>query len=173
MSSTALPFRKCWWVEHNLLAGPSFGGSYEPELWQNLDALSAAGIGAIVSLVPLEHFICKRELRLRVEEEIYSHFSYHSFPLRDGGVARRPWMRLILNAIDRELLLGRKVYLHCLAGRGRTGTVVGCWLARHGLAEGLGVLDRIADLRMQAGLSGPSPETEAQCGLVVSWPRRE
>lgn len=169
METAPIPFSKCWWVEHNLLAGPAFAGDSEVETLRNLAALEKAGIGAIVSLVPLEHLICRAEFRRRLEEEIQRRFSLQEFPLRDGSVPRRPWMRIILNAIDRELTRDRKVFLHCVAGRGRTGTAVGCWLARHRLAKGLGVLKRIAELRAQAGLSFPSPETDAQRGLVVSW----
>lgn len=173
MLPIALPFPKCWWVEHNLLAGPAFSGNSETETWQNLNALSVVDIGAIISLIPLEDVIWKAELRTRIEKEILLRFSFRVFPLQDGGVPRRSGMRLILDAMDRELTRGRKIFLHCLAGRGRTGMTVGCWLARHGLAEGIGTLDRIAELRSQAGLSLPSPETDAQRGLSVSWRYRE
>lgn len=32
------------------------------------------------------------------------------------------------------LAAGQTVYVHCYGGIGRTGTVVGCWLVRHGLS---------------------------------------
>ena len=38
----------------------------------------------------------------------------------------------ILDAIDAALDGGKTVYVHCWGGIGRTGTVVGCWLVRHG-----------------------------------------
>jgi hypothetical protein len=173
LTAMTVPFPKCWWVEYHLLAGPTISGGPETETLRNLDALHRAGIGAIVSLIPLEQLSWKPELWPRIEEEIRFRFSLQLFPLRDRTVPRRPMMRAILDAIDEELTRGRKVFLHCLAGRGRTGIVVGCWLVRHGLAERLGVLDRIAELRAKAGLSSPSPETEAQCALVTSWRYRE
>lgn len=173
MWAISVPLPKCWWVEHHLLAGLTFSGSSETEILRNLDALHAAGIGAIVSLLPSEHLSWNAELRARIGEEIRSRFSLQVFFLRDGTVPRRPKMRAILDAIDRELTRGRKVFLHCFTGRDRTGIVAGCWLARHGLAESLGLLDRIAELRVQAGLFSPSPETEAQRGLVTSWRHRE
>ena len=37
-------------------------------------------------------------------------------------------MREILDCLDDALRSGRKVYVHCRAGIGRTGTVVGCLL---------------------------------------------
>jgi len=36
------------------------------------------------------------------------------------------------------------VYVHCWAGRGRTGTVVGCYLKRHGIAEDTNVIQELA-----------------------------
>ncbi len=33
--------------------------------------------------------------------------------------------------IDREIAKGGKVYVHCKAGRGRSATVVACWLMKH------------------------------------------
>lgn len=39
-------------------------------------------------------------------------------------------MRAILDAIDRAA--GSIVYVHCWGGHGRTGTVAGCYLVRHG-----------------------------------------
>ena len=43
-------------------------------------------------------------------------------------------MRSILDAIDAAVSQGRRVYVHCRAGIGRTGTVVGCYLVRHGMS---------------------------------------
>jgi protein-tyrosine phosphatase len=61
------------------------------------------------------------------------------------------------------------VYVHCRGGIGRTGTVIGCWLARNGLT-GQAALDRIAELR--AGTPDgytQSPETAAQRAFVLAF----
>jgi len=65
--------------------------------------------------------------------------------------------------------------VHCWGGVGRTGTVVGCWLARHGIANGEEVLDHIARLRQGdlARRDRPSPETDTQRALVRSWRKGE
>jgi protein-tyrosine phosphatase len=67
-------------------------------------------------------------------------------------------MLVLLDVIDDELERGGCVYLHCRRGCGRTGTVVGCWLVRHGRAAP----DALA-------LLGRCPETDEQRELVLSW----
>ena len=47
-----------------------------------------------------------------------------------------PFLKHILDEIDGAILNGKTVYVHCLGGIGRTGTVVGCYLVRHGIAAG-------------------------------------
>ena len=62
------------------------------------------------------------------------------------GVPTIPHMTRILDEVDGALADGGSVYVHCWGGIGRTGTVVGCWLVRHGLDDGDAVA-RIAELR--------------------------
>ena len=84
----------------------------------------------------------------------------------------------ILDAIDDDLAGGHNVYVHCWGGVGRTGTVVGCWLIRHGYATADDVLEMISDLRIGDAGRGPnagprearvSPETLDQVDFVVGW----
>lgn len=82
-------------------------------------------------------------------------------------------MRTILDMIDEMIDAGHQVFLHCLAGRGRTGAVIGCWLARHGIATGEAAIDELSRLRYRCGLFTPSPETETQRRLVTSWKEGE
>jgi Inositol hexakisphosphate len=87
----------------------------------------------------------------------------------DFGCPTPEQLSATLDLIDSELERGEVVYLHCLGGRGRTGTVVGCWLVRHG-ASGEEALAKIKGLRQHLPhAAGPSPETPEQCDLVRSW----
>jgi len=90
-------------------------------------------------------------------------------PLRDFTAPRPDEMREILNLIDFELDAGGVVYLHCFGGIGRTGTVVGCYLVRHGTPPDEAI-EAIGRLRADTDTADwPSPESEEQCRLVESW----
>ena len=57
---------------------------------------------------------------------------YRRLPIRDLDVPTPEKMAAILDVIDAKLAEGQQIYLHCWGGIGRTGTVVGCYLVRHG-----------------------------------------
>ena len=79
-------------------------------------------------------------------------------PIPDFSVPTESELRRILDAIDDALGYGRTVFVHCRGGIGRTGTVLGAWLRRHGhSAED--AFDRL----------GGRPETDEQRELIRSW----
>ena len=90
---------------------------------------------------------------------------YLNLPIRDFSVPTRDGLVATLDEIDAELDAGGLVYVHCWAGCGRTGVVVGSWLVRHG-ADPNDALQRIADAR---GLG--CPQTLEQRLVVLDWRR--
>ncbi len=91
-------------------------------------------------------------------------------PIRDMDVPTVEGMVAILDEIDRAMEQNGVVYVHCWGGRGRTGTVVGCYLARHELAVGEAALDMLSKLRQNDPISHlASPETKIQAEFVRSW----
>ena len=94
---------------------------------------------------------------------------HRRFPIVDLGVPDRELLVAVLDAIDEALAAGRIPYVHCFGGIGRTGTVVGCWLVRHG-ASPEEALATIAD-RRRGTPDGwkDSPEMPDQRALVRAW----
>lgn len=94
-------------------------------------------------------------------------------PIVDGGVPSQDEMAQILDAIDGELAVGGRVYLHCWGGRGRTGTAAACWLIRHAVAASHTAVDHLQILVSHAAdLFRPTPENELQRQFVGTWDAR-
>jgi protein-tyrosine phosphatase len=140
-----------YWVEHGrLLAGP-----YP----RDLEAIGRAGVTLLL------------DLTRPGEEPPYEGVRTVRMSVDDFDHPTGPAMTAMLDAIDAELEAGGVVYVHCRGGLGRTGTVVGCWLVRHGTPAGAAVA---AIARLRAGLpnaSRRSPETDEQRAFVETWRR--
>lgn len=147
------PVAHSYWV----VAGALVAGARPTDGSSSRAGLVRAGIDVIVDLTGSGR-------RDRPEMDVRLH------PIADFGVPSVAEMASILDTIDGALDADRGVFVHCLAGVGRTGTVVGCWLIRHGACSPGKAIEVIARLRGQAGLPGvTSPETGAQVEFVESW----
>jgi predicted protein tyrosine phosphatase len=96
---------------------------------------------------------------------------HRRFAIRDVAVPDSPETTIqILDTIDRYIQQGEMVYVHCWGGVGRTGVIVGCWLARHD-SGGEAALIRLRKLWTQCPKSATheSPETRDQERYIQSW----
>jgi len=89
-----------------------------------------------------------------------------SHPIPDQGVTAPEHYDRIMADIERALAGGRKVFVHCWGGIGRTGTVVGIWHVYRGHSPEA-ALERIAAAR-RGTMKGdrPSPETPVQIEAI-------
>lgn len=167
----AMPFARCYLVHDQLIAGPSFLAPSGAETRNRLTALVTAGVTCIVSLLEVGQLPAIRQALASVASRATGGDSRHQnfFHVKGGEAPSKNQMRIILDVIDAACLEGRRIYLHCEGGRGRTGTVVACWLSRHGVASGLDALNELAELRLTCGVFSESPETESQRRRVREW----
>jgi hypothetical protein len=148
-----------WVVPERLLAGRCPGLHLDQAgARAELAALRAAGVELFVDLTEGREYGLRPYHRLLAPPAVHSR---HAIP--DFGVTTPARMREILDAIDAALGGGRGVYVHCYAGIGRTGTVIGCYLVRHGMEarEAMRAVSRWRGIR--------SPQSDEQEDFVLGW----
>ena len=150
------------WAGH-LLAGEHPGKEGEALLPERLQLLAQMGITHFVDLTSQADPI-KAYQPLGGAVRI-------NHPITDFGVPSVKQMQGILRSIDEALQQGGKVYVHCRAGIGRTGTVAATWLVNQGM-KGPEALDLLLQKwqSVDKRLEEPhTPETEAQRQFVLAW----
>ncbi len=172
------PFPNSYWVVPGKLLAGHYPGSRDPAAArQKLAGLIDVGIRRVVNLQEQDErdyagnpFVSyERELqRLAAERMVQA--TMIRMPIRDMGVPPREEMRAILDEVDRSIEQNLPVYVHCWGGKGRTGTVVGCYLARHGIATGWDALRKIKSLRRGVpDWRESAPQSPSQYSMVRSW----
>ena len=178
MNAPNAPFPRSYWVSPGeLLAGLYPGDADQATAHAKLKAMLDCGIRHVVNL--MEEDTAPRGSRLRpyrqqltdLAKDMGLDVTYSHWPIVDYGVPTADTMRSILDDIDQTIAGGRAVYVHCMGGIGRTGTVVGCYLSRHGIAVGPDALTRISELRSGDPYSRhvASPESREQREMVRRW----
>ena len=139
-----------------------------------LNALLDAGVTHVMSLMPetdSDHagrtFSNYGPMLLRLGKQRGVSVKQIRRGITDLSVPTAAHMKHALDCLDEAIAGGGCVYVHCWGGRGRTGTVTGCWLARHGERQ---ALRRLAALTAFAREHfGQVPETMAQRAMVQQW----
>lgn len=153
-----------YWVTESLLAGEYPTDEYSDDSSTRLRQYLERGITYFVDLTqtgecqPYDNVLQQEARNMNLPQEVV----YKQCSIEDFGIPSENQMKEILDIIDEAIEQNHKVYVHCRGGIGRTGTTVGCYLARYGYRgnEALQEVNR---------LSSMSPETDMQVNLVRNW----
>ncbi len=173
-----IPYDRSYWVIPDKFLAGCYPGDLKPsEARKKLTGLIAAGVRYIINLTQEDElswyghrFVSYAETMQELAREAGVVVTCVRIPIQDYSIPALAEMRGILDTIDRAIAVDLPVFVHCIGGKGRTGIVVGCYLARHGIAVGQEALNRIRELRRNLPeAADPSPENELQRQLVRSW----
>ena len=170
----AAPLPGTYWVDVGVLLAGAYPGHVDPTLAsERLGLLLDLGVDWFIDLTwPGELPAYEALLPGPAARGVRAPVRYSRRPIRDHGLpAAREQMLEILDEIDAARAAGHRLYVHCRAGIGRTGTVIGCLLARRG-GDGRRALAELDRLWRAGGRDRDwprTPETEPQVRYVRGW----
>lgn len=115
----------------------------------HLDWLANQGVSVLINLTGHAY----RDDRFRI----------HGIPVPDGAAPDEEQIREFCRLVEDELDRHRKVYVHCLAGCGRTGTMMACYLVYRDRLDPTEAIRHVREVR------ACSVETAAQIEAVIRW----
>lgn len=153
-----------YWVTAALAAGPYPGLRDPAPAEARIATFERSGVSLFVDLTAEGDFLEPYDHLLRTSSRVWH-------PIPDMGVTTPEKMVDTLDTIDTAHARGDTVYVHCWGGIGRTGSVVGCWLVRHG-SSATDAIELIRRRRLELPVFQhfpKSPQTSAQERFVAAW----
>lgn len=170
------PFADAYWVDGVAVAAGEYPGALRSEhAMAKVRALLDAGVRRFVDLTGEDDRLDPYLPLLEAEAAARGvRVTHQRLTIPDMGTPTRARMAEILDALDAAVAAGEPAYVHCWGGVGRTGTVVACWLVRHGHAPA----DALAEVARLFATTSPakrarhpegSPQTLEQRAFVHRW----
>jgi hypothetical protein len=147
------------------LAGEHPSGGNDAEAPARIQKLNGAGIDCYVDLTEEGEHLDYRRLLPTHAEYLRSAIADTSVPLNVSQT------QALLSSIRAALARERRIYIHCLAGIGRTGLIVGCFLAeeeRNG-RKAITRLNRLWQQSARAKSWPKVPQTAEQADYIRHW----
>jgi Protein-tyrosine phosphatase len=156
-----------WVVPGRLLAGEYPIGVDYTDARARLSLFREAGVNHFIDLTEPGELPAYRHL-------LPVHTKYQGSPIADTSVPKSTAQTLgLLTDIRAALESKRRIYLHCRAGIGRTGLIVGCYLADES-GDGKAAVKELNRLWLQSerAQSWPQvPQTTEQADYIRRWPK--
>ena len=142
------------WVVDEKLAGCA-----GPVLETELEFLISKKVGALIRLTGRE------EGAFEEEDIIKAGMQDCHEPVQDFNAPSQEQIDRVIQFVDRHLEQGTRVAVSCVAGRGRTGTILSCYF----VSKGLSSQDAVYEVKRR----GRKPyETQQQLEAIQEYERR-
>jgi len=170
------PISESYWVEPGQFLAGEYPARFDAERTRKrIDALIEAGFDAFIDLTQDGETFPYKDILLEQAEVYAVKVTHQRFAIGDFGLPTSRQMKEILDTIEASLQAGRKIYLHCWGGIGRTGTTVGCYLVRQGKSAEA-ALEQLATWWRdvpKSQIHPRSPETQEQVNFIRSWAQQD
>jgi atypical dual specificity phosphatase len=134
------------WVINNGLAGSGLPLSFDQFQW-----LVKNGIRTLVTVreIPLPlQWISNRDItNVHFEDKNFEKVNYLHLRVEDYHAPSVQEIDSTVKFIENEIVAKRPVLVHCAAGKGRTGTILGAYLLKKGNLSAKDAITRIRNLR--------------------------
>lgn len=153
------PLPNSYWATSAVL-GCEYPGDLSLEVARTkIRTLLEAGITDFIDLTNPGELTSYEQQLTKLAAERGIAVRYRRFAIPDVDVPTLETLEVALTALDKAVAAGGKAVVHCWGGVGRTGTVIGCYLARHQHMSGPHALSYLAQQWKGVAKSARKPKT--------------